>query len=179
MARALGHTELVEREVVRRHGPHNLALLTMTRATTHRIPRWQRLSLYTSGGLLLASGLLWLALHYMAGAGAGELPHPLEAWLMRAHGLAAFAGLFMLGVIGGSHIPHGWRMSARHRWAQQRGSGLLLSTLAGALALTGYLLYYFAPEQLRPALGWLHTGVGVAMGAMLAVHQRRKSRHGD
>ena len=56
MARALGHTELVEPEAVRRHGPHNLALLTMTRATTHRIPRWQRLSLYTSGGLLLCVG---------------------------------------------------------------------------------------------------------------------------
>ena len=64
------------------------------------------------GVMVLASGLLWLALHYMAGAGAGELPHPLEAWLMRAHGLAAFAGLFMLGVIGGSHIPHGWRPAA-------------------------------------------------------------------
>jgi hypothetical protein len=169
----------------------------MTR-TAHRLPRWQRRMLYTSGTALLASGLAWLVLHYAAGAGAGELPHPLEAWTMRLHGLAAFAGLFMLGVVADSHIPRGWRMSApvrprtefrsalheaspmrrRHRWARQRHSGVWLATLGGALALTGYLLYYFAPETLRPALGWLHSGLGVAMGGVLLEHQRRKSRHG-
>src|SRR5437867_3506565 len=122
MTRALGHIEHAGRETVRAEAPHNLALLTMTRSP-HRIPRWQRLALYTSGATLLASGLSWLALHYAVGAGAGELPHPLEAWLMRLHGLAAFASLFMLGVIAGSHVPHGWRMSARHRWARQRSSG--------------------------------------------------------
>jgi hypothetical protein len=148
----------------------------MTRHT-NRLPGWHRLTLYTSGAVLLASGLLWLALHYSVGGGAGGLPHPLEAWAMRLHGLAAFAGLFVLGVIAGSHIPHGWRMSGRQRWAPQRGTGLMLALLGGALVLTGYLLYYFAPETVRPALGWLHTGVGLAMGAALAVHQRSKSRH--
>src|SRR5882672_1907552 len=116
----------------------------------HRLPRWQRRCLFAAGVLLLVTGVAWLVLHYAPGAGAGELPHPLEAWMIRLHGLAAFGGLFMLGVIAGSHLPHGWRMSARHRWAHQRGSGLTLCLLGAALALSGYLLYYFAPESLRP-----------------------------
>ena len=142
----------------------------------HRLPGWQRLSLYASGAVLLATGLLWLVLHYAPGGSAGELPLPLEAWTMKLHGLAAFAGLFMLGVVAGSHVPHGWRSSARHRWAHQRGSGLALCALGALLALSGYLLYYFAPEALRPALGWAHSGAGVAMAAMLVKHGRRSSQ---
>ena len=40
----------------------------------------QRVLVHASGWLLLASGLAWLAVHYLAGAGAGELPHPMEVW---------------------------------------------------------------------------------------------------
>ena len=142
----------------------------------HGLPRWQRATLYLSGVILLATGILWLAIHYSVGAGAGELPHPLEPWTMRLHGLAAFVGLFMFGALAGAHIPHGWRMSGRHRWAQQRGSGLALCSVAALLALTGYLLYYFAPETLRPTLGWVHSAVGVVMGVLLLAHRRQKSR---
>ena len=39
-----------------------------------------------------------------------------------------------------------------------------------------YLLYYFAPETLRPALGWVHSAVGIAMGVFLLAHRRQKSR---
>jgi len=138
----------------------------------HRLARWQRIALYGVGALLLASGLPWLAVHYTVGAGAGELPHPLEGWLMRLHGLAGFGALFMLGVLAAQHVPHGWRLSARHRYARQRGTGLLLCTLAALLALTGYALYYFAPEAVRPALGWLHTAFGVAIGALVLQHRR-------
>ncbi|HJV97434.1 MAG TPA: DUF4405 domain-containing protein [Albitalea sp.] len=142
----------------------------------HRLDRWQRLALYACGALLLASGVLWLALHYTVGAGAGELPHPLEAWAIRLHGLAAFGALFMLGVLAASHIPQGWRMSGRPRWAQQRGTGAGLCTLGAALVLTGYLLYYFAPEALRPALGWVHSIAGLAMAALAVIHRRPKAR---
>jgi len=140
----------------------------------HRLPRWQRRSLYVAGAALLASGVLWLVLHYSAAA--GELPHPLEAWAMRLHGLASFAALFMLGVLAAAHVPQGWRLTGRQRRAGQRGTGLALCILGALLALTGYLLYYFASESVRPALGWLHSAVGIAAGAGLAFHQRRKSR---
>jgi hypothetical protein len=138
----------------------------------HRLVRWQRLAFYAIGALLLLTGCVWLAIHYSIGAGAGELPHPLEVWSLRIHGLAAFGGLFMLGVLAAAHVPQGWRLSHRRRWAGQRATGIALCGLGALLALTGYALYYFAPEAVRPALGWVHAGVGAAMGVMVASHRR-------
>jgi hypothetical protein len=138
----------------------------------HRLVRWQRIALYATGALLLATGSTWLAVHYSVGAGAGELPHPLEAWVLRMHGLAAFAGLFMLGVLAAGHIPQGWRLSQRRRWAMQRSSGTLLCVIGALLALSGYALFYFASEAVRPALGWAHAFVGVTMALLIASHRR-------
>lgn len=142
----------------------------------HRLNGWQRLCLYAAGTLLLASGAAWLALHYLLGEGAGGLPHPAEAWLMRLHGLAGFVALFMLGVLAAHHVPHGWRLGARHRFARQRGSGALLCTLAALLAATGYALYYFAPEGVRPALGWVHSTFGLVMAGLVLSHRRGAAR---
>ncbi|RTL42840.1 MAG: DUF4405 domain-containing protein [Burkholderiales bacterium] len=138
----------------------------------HRLPRWQRRGLYLTGAALLLTGLVWLALHYSVGAGAGELPHPLEAWCLRVHGLAAMLGVFVLGALGGGHVPQGWRLSARWPLAGQRRTGVWMCTLAGLLMLTGYVLYYFAPEDLRPALGWLHTALGIGMVGLVLLHRR-------
>ena len=140
----------------------------------HRLIPWQRRTLYASGALLIATGVVWLAVHYSLGSGSGPdaLPHPLEVWAMRLHGLAAYGGLFALGVIGAGHVPQGWRLSARHRWSQQRSSGVMLCSLGAVMALTGYLLYYFAPESIRPALGWAHASVGLIAALLLLSHRR-------
>ena len=144
-------------------------------AALHRLPDRQRRLLWLAGGLLLVSGLAWLALHYTVGAGAGELPHPLEAWSMRLHGGAAFGALFVLGTLAAAHVPQGWRLTRRQGEGgrRQRRLGLGLCVLAALLSLTGYALYYFAPESIRPALGWLHAGIGVAMAVLVAMHRRR------
>ena len=145
----------------------------MSRAHPH-LARWQWMAILVVATLLLATGAAWLALHYTAGA--GELPHPLEPWLMRLHGLAAFGALFMLGVLAGAHIPHGWRHGSRHRRGRQRGTGVALCTLGALGVATGYALYYFAPDTVRPFLGWTHAGVGTAMTALGVFHQRTRSR---
>lgn len=150
----------------------NRSVLHSGQTHVHRLVRWQRHWLYTTGVLLSFTGFAWLAIHYSIGAGAGELPHPVEAWSMRLHGLAAFAGLFGMGTLAAAHIPQGWRLSRHRRWAGQRVTGLVLCVLGGALVMSGYLLYYFAPEGIRPALGWIHSGVGVAMGITILVHRR-------
>jgi hypothetical protein len=138
--------------------------------SVHRLGAWQRLTLYGSGAVLLLSGAAWLAIHY--GRASDALPAPLEAWLMRLHGLAAFAALFTFGALAAAHIPHGWRFTHRRKWTSQRSSGLLLCALAATLALTAYLLYYFAPDNIRPALGWLHSGLGAAMTLLVLAHRR-------
>jgi len=83
----------------------------MTRGA-HRLVAWQRRLLYGAGVLLLASGAVWLVLHYARPADA--LPSAFEAWSMRIHGLAAFAVLFVFGALAAYHVPQGWRLS--HRW---------------------------------------------------------------
>lgn len=138
----------------------------------HRLVRWQRLALYTTGALLLLTGAAWLAIHYSIGAGAGELPHPLEGWALRLHGLLAFAGVFVFGVLAASHVPQGWRLSHRRRWEGQRSSGVLLCGIGALLAISGYALFYFAPESVRPALGWAHAFVGATMAVLIASHRR-------
>ena len=142
--------------------------------SVHRLVDWQRRVLFGSGAALLASGIGWLGLHY--GRSADALPSPVEAWGMRLHGLAAFAALFALGAVAASHVPQGWRLSHRLRWARQRASGLALCSLAVGAAVTGYLLYYFAPESVRPGLGWLHSALGTAMALLLAAHRRHPAR---
>ena len=143
----------------------------MTRSG-QRLTPWQRRLLEGCGGILLVTGLAWLVVHYDFGAGADALPAPAEAWLLRLHGLAGFGALFLLGALAAHHIPHGWRLSARHRHARQRGTGLALCTLAGLLAATGYALYYFAPEAVRPALGWIHAALGVGLAGVVLRHRR-------
>jgi hypothetical protein len=143
-----------------------------SRRHVHRLQRWHRLALFGVGSLLLLTGVVWLAVHYTIGAGAGELPHPAETWALRLHGLSAFAGLFVFGLLAAAHIPQGWRLTRRHRWVGQRTSGLWLSVLAGLLVLSGYALYYFASETMRPALGWAHSLVGGLMAVLIATHRR-------
>ena len=149
-----------------------------THAARHFSP-WQRRSVYASGALLLFSGVAWLSLHYLLGGGAAELPHPFEPWLMKLHGLAATLGTLVLGAMAAAHVPQGWRLSRRHRWAHQRRTGLVLCALAITLVFSGYLLYYFAPEWLRPGLGWAHTAAGLVMAAALTLHRHGvgRSRH--
>jgi hypothetical protein len=147
-----------------------------------RLPAWQRRLLNITAAFLLVTGIVWLGVHYSMGAGAGELPHPLEVLCMRVHGAAAFAGLFALGMLAAAHVPAGWRVTrSAHRRADrasQRHTGVAMLSLASLLVLTGYALYYFAPEEWRPAMGWVHAGAGVAMAVLGFVHARwLRARH--
>lgn len=134
----------------------------------NRLPHWLRRLLILSGLALLLTGLTWEALHWRAGFSNLELvlPHPWEAPLMRAHGLAMIGFLFALGGLGPVHVPRGWRE------LRNRKSGLLLIASAAALAGTGYALYYWTSETARPQVGWLHSGFGLLLALVFALHWR-------
>ena len=134
------------------------------------VPRWQRLSLDTAIIVLLVSGSLWLLFHYLFGAGNQEigLPHWSESWLMRLHGLATFATLVTVGAFLPLHVPRGWRTRS------QRRLEVTMLTCLALVVITAYCLYYFAPDWLRPALGWLHAGLGCAWGATILVHRGKR-----
>lgn len=145
---------------------------------SNALPPWQRRTIVATAVCLLVSGLAWLALHHawagswweVAGpAGSGGLPHPLEAWLMRWHGLSALAGLFAGGLVAAGHVARGWRLG----W--QRPTGLSLSILGALLALSGYALWYLVPESWHAAAGWAHAAAGALAFAVGALHVRRRA----
>lgn len=140
-------------------------------AALNPLPRWQRRGIHVSVLALLVSGLAWLGVHYTVGAGAGELPHPAEAWLMKLHGAAMMGNLFFAGTLMTGHVPRGWRMG------RQRRMGLLLWSALALLVASGHALYYFTPENVRPVLGLAHAGAGMALALLLLWH-RRGSRRG-
>jgi hypothetical protein len=141
-------------------------LMEARRPPSNPLPRWQRRVLVASAWSLLLSGAAWLPLHHLWGAGAGELPSPLEPWLMRWHGLAVLGGLYALGMVSAGHVPRGWRAG------RQRASGLFLCVLWGLLAASGYGLSYLVSERWRGALGWAHAGAGFVAFAVGALHSR-------
>lgn len=148
-------------------------------APPNRLRRWQRLLCDGAGLVLLASGLVWLFAHYAWGAGAGELPHALEPSMMKLHGLAAMAALFAFGSLATGHVPHGMRVTQGRRGRRQRHLGLGLGLLAMLLVASGYLLYYFTPENWRAAMGGAHSAAGIAMALVLVWHRQRpgSARH--
>ena len=130
---------------------------------------WQKVSLDTSLIALVVSGLLWLLVHYVFGAGREELPHWSEAWLMRLHGLAGFAVLVTVGAFLPVHVPRGWRIR------QERGFEVTMLASLAVAVITAYALYYFAPDTIRPSLGWLHAVIGCAWGGTIMWHRRKRN----
>lgn len=129
-----------------------------------RMARPLRVTVYGVAALLWASGILWLVLHFgFAQHGEfGTLPNPWEAAVMRVHGLAAVAGVFLLGWIGGGHVLARWD-SGRNRL-----SGVVLAASGVLLIASGYALYY-ATGVLHDAAALTHDWLGVAsLGAALA-----------
>lgn len=147
------------------HAPHRRAY--------NRLAKWQkRLLLRTLHGLLLTGGV-WLGIHTWTSLQTDVLPSPLESWLMKAHGLLSFLAMFSFGTLATVHIPRGWVQ--RHRTDGKPNhlrSALWLLTLWLTCIATAYILYYFSNEEIRPSLGWLHAGLGVALYGVLKVHSK-------
>ncbi len=138
---------------------------------TNPAPRWQRRLLDWPLLALLASGLAWIAVHYLIGAGTEEgLPHPSEPWLMKLHGAGGFAALIALGSFLSLHVPRGWRGGRR------RASAIALLIGWAIAAGSAWMLYYAAPEDWRAVIGLLHAAVGSALGAILLAHRRLPAR---
>jgi len=107
-----------------------------------------RYGLYVTAALLVASGA----------------PRNPSAALLRLHGAAAMVLLVLAGAAIALHVPGAWRER------KNRLTGALLAGALGALALTGYFLYYAGDEALRSAAGWSHWGLGLALPALGALH---------
>ncbi|MBC7414298.1 MAG: DUF4405 domain-containing protein [Herminiimonas sp.] len=131
-----------------------------------RLPRWQRRAWYGVVALLVATGLAWLAAHYFLRPVSefGAVIHPLEPWSMKLHGAAAMVSLWLAGSLLHVHI--------RRALAVGRNllAGWLMIAWLGALALTGYGLYYVAGEDSRPWWSGVHWVLGLLLPLLLLLH---------
>jgi hypothetical protein len=131
-----------------------------------RLGKSHKAWLYGVLGLLWASGVIWLALHYFfTGQGEfGPTPHPFEKWALRLHGMAAFATLVAIGSVLPVHAWRGWQLK------KNRHSGIVMKSFLLWLAVTAYALYYFADDEARPWLPWLHWGAGLVIPLVVTAH---------
>ncbi|MBI1365804.1 MAG: hypothetical protein GC153_07565 [Alphaproteobacteria bacterium] len=119
---------------------------------------------------LWTTGAVWLVLrNFLESSGEfGRAPHPLEHPMLAAHGLFAFAALFLLGVVWTRHIAFAWRKGMR------RPSGVLLVALTIVLIASGYLLYYAGDDGVRAKTSLIHEAVGLAALLPFLVHRFKK-----
>lgn len=130
------------------------------------LERWHRRVVYATTAALVASGVLWLVLHnFVRIAGPfGEAHHPLEAWALRAHGLAAMLSLLVLGSLLLAHMRRAWVLR------RNIASGFAIASVFAVLVASGYALYYFGTEDTRPIISAIHWVIGLGCAPLLTLH---------
>jgi hypothetical protein len=121
-----------------------------------RLPLSLRVALYALGAVVLASGVLWLAIH--------ERLRTLAAGSMEVHGTAAMVLLVLIGATVALHAAAAWRDG------RNRASGALLGTALTALMITGVALYYAGDERLRAMASTMHWTIGLAAMLVAGMH---------
>ena len=136
------------------------------RQLNNRLGNTHRRALYAMFVLLLVSGLLWLGFHYFVSLKTdfGDTHHPLEAWWLKLHGLAAMLALIGFGSLMPGHIRNAWQ----HR--KNRGSGGSMVAVMAVLAFTGYFLYYAGGEEMRQFTSVAHWVIGLVLMPLLILH---------
>jgi hypothetical protein len=135
--------------------------------------------------LLLATGVAWLLGHdvWLQQTPFGAQPHPLVAWLLRAHGAIAWCTAVLVGVVWQVHVRPAWRSLRRRRDHRRRNPALRplghgrARTVSGALLVIALALLLgtaiglqYAPEEAHRWLSVTHWVVGLALTAVLCWH---------
>ena len=135
--------------------------------------------------LLLATGIGWLLGHdvWLQQTPFGAQPHPLVAWLLRAHGAIAWCTAVVGGVVWQVHVRPAWRSVRRRRDHRRRNpdlrplrrgrmrtaSGVAL-VIALALLLGSAIGLQYAPEAAHAWLSVMHWVVGIVLTIALLWH---------
>jgi hypothetical protein len=132
-----------------------------------RLPQGRRTLLYGIAVAAWLSGVLWLVFHHFIRVETefGQMASPLEAWWLKLHGAAAFAALWVFGLLWGVHVVNGWT-ARRRRW-----SGGVLFGAAVALIGSSYLLYYSGHDGLRNLASTVHWVLGQVAPALFVWHR--------
>ncbi len=151
---------------------HHPAHAHPARAHRNTMPRGQARLLLALALLLVCSGGLWMLVHWLhwpaaAQAAMAGMPSPWESGLMRLHGGTMMLMLIMAGRVSATHAQRGWRLRQRRR------GGLWMVFSLATLALTGYALFYWVPDEQRDLVGLVHGGLGLLWALSLLWHRRK------
>jgi hypothetical protein len=142
--------------------------------------------------VLLATGIAWLLGHdvWLQQTPFGPQPHPLVAWLLRAHGALAWCVTLVGGVVWQVHVRPAWR-ALRRRRAHLRRAGTLrpirhgrartvsgvLTVIALAVLLGSAIGLQYAPEAAHAWLSVTHWVLGIVLVTALLWHWIARLRH--
>jgi len=135
--------------------------------------------------LLLATGLGWLFGHdvWLQQTPFGPQPHPMVAWLLRAHGAIAWGMAVVGGVVWQAHVRPAWRSVRRRRAHRRRNADLRAGSRTRTRTLTGAALVgalglliataiglQYAPEDAHAWLSTTHWVLGLTLSVALLWH---------
>ena len=137
---------------------------------------------------LLATGVAWLVGHdlWLQQTPFGAQPHPLVAWLLRAHGAIAWCTTLVGGVVWQVHVRPAWRAVRRRRRAHhprriRHGRARTVSGVAMVAALAILLAsavgLQYGPEEAHAWLSVTHWVLGVLLSMALLWHWIARLRH--
>lgn len=139
-----------------------------------RLEPWHRRLLYSSFTVLGVTGIVWLMAQYW------PLMTPFapsvnglsrwSSWAMRIHGGAAMLALFIGGTLLNQHIRPGLKNLRNRRLGVSLITGFLI------LVISGYGLYYFAPDEVHQWWSVSHWLTGLIVTLVLPWHVRRGHR---
>ena len=129
-----------------------------------RLQVWHRWLTCASTGLLVATGIAWLALNFFARGHADVGPHPLAHPLLAAHGAVAMIASITYGGVLVSHVPRAWALK------RNRSTGCLIAAVLLVLVVTAWLLYYASSEGVHEIASACHWIVGLSVALVLPLH---------
>lgn len=132
-------------------------------AGTILLPNWLRWLIYILTAILGLTGIIWLISHYTSPHN-DDIPQPIQAWMMKLHGLAVMPALFVYGSLLRSHMIKAWNGK------MNRNTGLISVSILALLTISGYMLYYIADEKLRSYTSLAHWIIGLCLLLALPLH---------
>jgi hypothetical protein len=139
-------------------------VLFLMRPDSIRLSQRHKVAFYTVLGVVFASGVIWVWLHYFARTENDFGASPTQTWVLTIHGLFAAASLLLIGSLLPLHVKYAWR--AR----RNRSNGIFFISIVALLILSGYALYYIGNERLRAWTSWIHLIAGLVFPILLVLH---------
>lgn len=128
-------------------------------------PGLKLILLMTLTGIYCSGATTWVLDNwFLVDSGLGPEPSPFHKWWMQIHATIGLSFLVLFGYLLHAHVRPAWRLGHR------RVSGFFLTAGLVFLMMTVPFLFYWANEEFKDKVEFLHTYVGLSMIVPFAIH---------